>query len=159
MKQRTKIIFGVAILIAIVSMNIRHAWMNYGIYRHVEAGTPSANHVRCDTKKDYELFVNLEQLSMDIYVSCKVELTKEYYKTYEDGYERLIATETYNYRTNTRTITPMDAKLEDEYRTVSTPIYDLIPSTEYYCGNHKDNECCYAKAAEMDCSKLLKQTY
>lgn len=159
MKKRTKILFGVAILIAIVSMNIRHAWMNYGIYRHVEAGTPSADSVICEIKEGYDLSVNLEQKSKDIKVSCQVGLKKEYYKRYEDGYERLIATEIHNYRTDTRTISPMNAKLEEANRTESTSIYSLIPSTAYYCGDHKDNECCYAKSAEMNCSILVKQTY
>ena len=156
MKKRTKILCGVAILIAIVSMNIRYAWMNYGIYRHVEAGIPSNIQNPCPQKDDILMEYNRHLDSTAYKVHCIAKIVNILEK--KDSTSSHTIKETFDYVHDTYTISPIDAdKSGFQISTSDSTMAEFITHA-YRCGRYAEGECCYDKSAEMDCKVLLKRS-
>ena len=164
MKKRTKILFGVAILIAIVSMNMRHAWMNYGITENkvltgVAADSGNVTPTLCDTKFTYQAVVpDRVILTKVIKTNCIVRTEKIYYELSASGREYPVATVITEWSTG-ETIVKFHGK-ECSYSNLPCKaeyVREDIPSTQIRCSDQvKRGSCCYPQEAIRDCSILVK---
>ena len=169
MKKRTKIFCGVAILIAIVSMNIRHAWMNYGIAENkILAGVVADSmdveeDVTCSSKSGYGIGVTnkKENAPEPHYVECVYAKTTEYYKNVY-GIEVTIAIEVTNLATGLMSVEYCTHNPPANYKELSCKEgkdrSQKYKTTRITCaeGIYK-GQCCYPKEAISDCDILIRQ--
>lgn len=164
MKKRTKILFGVAILIAIVSMNIRHAWMNYGIAENkilagVAADSGNVAPTPCDTKFTYQIVrPDRIEYTETVYTNCTIRTEHTFFQIAVNGKKIPVAKVTNDLASGEITV--------KYYGNVCN--YDNLPSDADYIkkdlssekawcgGDYTKGHCCYPHNAETNCSVLVK---
>lgn len=166
--KNKKLFIGIVAVAAVVCLNLRHAWRNYGIAENrimagAMAGSPNPEEedsTTCPKKEGYEITGhNLEIDSSNIHkVSCPIAQITTYYIRYFDGYERVLATVTHDYKTGGETKVPKTANLSTATRDKKEEKFQLYTIREYACTKHKKGNCCYANTFKIDCKKLISGT-
>lgn len=83
--KKNKIICGLTILLVVMAMNMRHAWMNYGIAKDsmlaglvADSGNVTPTH--CDTKFTYQVVeADRKEIPQDKKTSCVVRVETLFY--------------------------------------------------------------------------------
>lgn len=164
MKKRNLFI-GLAGITAIVSMNMRHAWMNYGITKNkilagIVAEDPASNNAAetPSSAKVEHVKHNLEEDTIIHEYTCITFQTTRYYKLTSNGTRTLMATVDINYVEDSRTIKPANADTtgytSKEYDSPSTGVFT---SMEIKCGQYKKDHDCSPKSHISDCNILVRQ--
>lgn len=164
MKKRTKILFGVAILIAIVSMNMRHAWMNYGITENkvlteVAADARNGATTICDTKFTYQTVVpDRVILTNEIKTNCVIRTERVYYELSASGIEYPVVTEITEWSTGVTILKFHGEECSYHHLPCKSKYFrEDIPSTQIRCSDQvKRGSCCYPQEAIRNCSVLVK---
>ncbi|GEM_PF-5282907 len=164
--KKKSVIIGMVAVMAVVCLNLRHAWKNYGIAENrivagvVATPTPTpTDSTTCATKQGYPVVSHDMALDSIIHEKmCPVLKITYYYKIYEDGYERLIATETIDYKANSKTLVPYGAQLAGTTAKDGETKSELFKSVQYICKGLQKGNCCYPTTALLDCDKLIHGT-
>lgn len=162
---KTKLFFGVAAVLAIMSMNIRHAWMNYGIAENkilagVVADSQSINASQNQVKQTSGVVYHNLRTDTTIHIySCITFQTTRYYNLKPNGERYLVATVDINYKEDSRTIRPADADTTKyAFKELDSPATGLFETLEIVCREHLENHVCYPKGHVSDCRILVRQT-
>lgn len=161
MKKKAKIFLGMVALFAIVSMNMRHAWMNYGIVKaKIAAGViadlpaPNDSTTNDTTKDTVVIYINRETIPVKYIVNCKVADTFYFYK-YIKGRKTQIAKGERYLSTGELLIIPRGTDIIGAIVEEGTPIYDDFESMGQTCGQHKEGEACAPKSADLNCVNFI----
>lgn len=153
-----------AILIAIVSMNMRHAWMNYGITENkvlAEVAVDSGNvaPTYCETKFTYQAVVPDRVILTDkIKTNCIVRTKTIYYEKSISGIEYPVATVITEWSTGATTVKFHGKECSYKHLPCKAEyVREDIPSTQIRCSDQIERgSCCYPQEAIVDCSILVK---
>ena len=154
-----------AILIAIVSMNIRHAWMNYGIAENKILAGVAADSMQkdkptpCDTKFTYQVVEpDRKEIPETVLTRCIIRVETLYFEIGISGKKYPVATVIYDLSTEKTTV-KYEGKMccYENLPHETTYVKDYLDSEKVRCDiKYTKGVCCYPHEAETDCSVLVK---
>lgn len=162
MKNR-KLFIGIVAVAAVVCLNLRHAWRNYGIAENrimagvrADKSTPVPE-TSCDTKPGYDaVYHNTKTDTFKHYTFCDIAQIEYYYTKYTN-YPKLYATVTISFVDGSISKDPENAIISGKPDKKEI-VEDKFLSEQHICKKSQKNNCCYPKDAISDCSLLLKGT-
>lgn len=161
--NKTKFLCGLALLLVVMTINIRHAWMNYGIAKDkILAGVVAETDTKDSTASGNKpntptVYHNQERDSVKHVTRCIVEEIFNCYKII-DGQKVKVATKTVDYADDSYKVNPRDANINGAIEELISTTYHDFSSMEYFCTGYQENNTCTPKAALSGCDAFITKS-
>lgn len=163
--KNKKLFIGIVAVAAVVCLNLRHAWRNYGIAENRIMAGAMADQTQqdstCATKKGSPITIqDKKQIPKNVTKECVIAIDLGYYETGRDGIDHIIATVTYDLITGTHSqpsfTSGTPCSLDGLESKIVKETWHTFVSEQINCdGKTTKGACCYPKMAIDDCEKLL----
>ncbi|MCM1108051.1 MAG: hypothetical protein NC388_03220 [Clostridium sp.] len=167
--KKIRIAIGVTAFAAVVTMNLIHAWNNYGITDSSRLlginASPAEDEdatISCATKPGFkDIYHNRETETTTHHIDCPTKEVTPYYTKNHKGEIEKVATATFDYTSNSINI-KFDCDTIHSLTGLMKGITEIteqeFTSNQIVCEKKAKKTCCYPKDAELDCKNLIKGT-